>query len=449
MRKKALYFFIVFAVIIVVLYLWRYKQSQVFENRVPANATKVVNVNLRQIENHLLFDFLANPITYLKPRKRKDSLKKPRVSLNNGVSIPRNILFYSNSNKLKDNWFSSVIGITDLEKLSRFLVKEKFVKHTENKIIFYTKANIVLAIKDEQLILGLKSDKKATIFPLLISLFDIKDYLREDDTILKPLINSESDISFSLGDDWLEADFNKGFFELQGALDSDLFVTNVNQTPNENGIVSLSGKINRHNSTFKQFLADKKEKFNEITHLSLDSIIDKWNGKLNMNIASIEQKTDTIVSYEYDDDFNKVEIKSTQKKKIPTLSLILGQEKSSSLSDYFYSKNAIQIIENDTVFTAIPIYKFLAADVEENFELYITEKKKQSASMVTTSKLNFYFNAEKYMENPLDIPLNKDQKKLLKLVKTTKLDWTENNEFSLKINLKNTNRNFLGKLIKQ
>ena len=449
MRKKWGYFFIVFAIVLVVLYLWRYKQSQVFENRVPASASKVVNVNLRQIENHLLFDFLANPITYLKPRKRKDSLKKPRTSLTKGISIPQNVLFYTNSEEFKNNWFSSIITINNLEKLSRFLVKEKFAQRTEGNFVFYTKANVVLAIKDEQLIMGLKSDKKATIFQLLISLFDVKDYLPEDDTILKPLINSESDVSFSSGDDWLEANFNKGVFELQGKLSSDLFVTNANQTPNANGIVSLSGKINRHNSTFKQFLAVKKEKFNEITHLSLDSIVDKWNGKLNMNIASVEQKTDTIVSYEYDDDFNKVEIKSTQEKKIPSLGLTLGQEKSSSLSDYFYSKNAIQIIENDTVFTAIPIYKFLATDVEENFELYVTKKEKQSASMVTNSKLNFYFNAEKYMESPLDIPLNKDQKKLLKLVKTTKLYWTESNEFSLKINLKDANRNFLGKLIKQ
>lgn len=449
MRKKSLYFFIVFAIIIVVLYVWRYKQSQTFENRVPSNASKVVNVNLRQIENHLLFDFLSNPITYLKPRKRKDSLKKPKTSITKGLSVPRNILFYTNSDRLKNNWFSSIVEVNDKEKLTSFLLKEKFVKSTGKNINFYTKASFVLAIKNEQLIIAFKANKKANIYPLLVTLFDVKDFLRENTAILKSLTNSKSDISFSSGEGSIEANFNKGTFELQGTLVSNLFIDNDNQIPNENGVFAMLGEINKNNEIFKGFIKGKADKFNKITHLSLDSIVNKWNGKFNANITSIEQKTDTIISYEYDDDFNKVEIKSAQEKKIPTLMLALGQESTSSLSDYFYSKNTIQIIENDTIFTALPIYKFLVTNADENFKLYVAENESPSVSRVTTSKLNFYFNVEKYMETPLDIPLNKGQEKFLKLVKTTQLDWAENNEFSLRINLKNTRRNFLGQLIKQ
>lgn len=447
MRRKLLYLFIVFAILIVVLYLWRYRQPQVFENRVPANATKVVNVNLRQIENHLLFDFLSNPITYLKPRKRKDSLKKPRTSLTKGINIPTNILFYTNSDALKDNWFSSVVNVNDKEKLSRFLENKKFIKTTEKDAVFYTKANVVLAIKNEQLIIALRADQQ-DINRLMVSLFNTKDFLTEDAAILKPFINSKSDIGFSLGDDLLEANFNKGFFELQGILSSDMFTVNTNQIPEKSNVISLSGKVNTDNPLFKQFIADKKDKFNEIIHLSLDSITDKWDGKFNMDIASIDQKTDTIISYEYDDDFNKVEIKSTQEKKIPTLGLILGQENSSGLSDYFYSKNAIQIIENDTVLTAIPFFKFLATDAKDNLELRVNQKKIRPNSSLSSSKLNFYFNAEKYLENPLDIPLKADQEKLLKLVKTTNLVWSENDYLSFKIELKDDRRNFLGQMIK-
>lgn len=449
MRKKWLYFFIVFVTLVVVLYLWRYKQSQVFENRVPANATKVININLRQIENHLLFDFLANPITYLKPHKRKDSIKKPRLSLTKGISIPRNILFYSNADELKNNWFSSIVAINDKEDFFSFVLKEKFVKSIENETVFFTKDNFVLGVKDEQLIIGLKIDKKLNINQLLTSLFDVKDFLSEDTTVFKQLINSSSDIYYSSSNDFLQVNFNKGIFELQGNLNSDLFVVATNSVSDKSGVIALTVKINKNNKVFNQFLEDKKDKFNEITHLSLDSIVHKWNGKFNMNITSIEQRTDTIISYEYDDDFNKVEIKSTQEKKTPTLVLVLGQEKTSSLSDYFYGKNAIQVVDSDTIFTTIPVFKVLASNVEGDFKLRVNKYTNTVSPKTIPSKLSFYFNAEKYMKNPLDIPLNRDQEKLLKLVKTTNIEWTEKNIFSLKIALKNTNRNFMGQLIMQ
>ncbi|MBJ2174884.1 hypothetical protein JBL43_11595 [Aureibaculum sp. A20] len=449
MRKKGLYFFIVFVIVLVVLYVWRYKRAQVFENRVPANATKVINVNLRQIENHLLFDFLTNPITYLKSRKKKDSIKKPRTALTKGVSVPKNILFYTNPTDLSNNWFSSIVAINDTEELFKFLLKEGFKKIENNGIVYFSKANFVLSVKGEQFIIALKTSPKVDVSTTILTLFSEDDYLSEDAIILKPIVNNTNDISFSLGDDELNANFKDGFFELEGSLKSDLFLVNENPASDEDGVISMSGELNRNNAVFKQFLTDKKDKFNAFTHLSLDSIVNKWNGKFHMNITSIEQKTDTIVSYEYDDDFNKVEIKSTQDKRIPSLYANLGQQSVSSLTDYFYGKNAIQIIENDTVFTTIPVFKVLTTNVEDKFEIRVNKNKKSENTSATSSKFNFYFNTEKYMETPLDIPLTKDQQKFLQLVKSTKLEWTANDQFLLKINLKDVNRNFLGKLLKQ
>ncbi|WP_117879550.1 hypothetical protein [Aureibaculum luteum] len=448
MRKKGLYFFIVFVIVLVVLYVWRYKQAQIFENRVPANATNVVNVNLRQIENHLLFDFLTHPITYLKSRKKKDSIKIPRTSLTKGVSIPRNVLFYTNPTDLNNNWFSSIVAINDTDELFKFLLKEGFKRSENEGIIFFSKDNFVLSIKGERLIIALKTNRKVPINATILALFSEEDYLTKDAEILKPIVNSSNDICFSLGEDELNANFKDGLFELEGSLKSDLFLANENPITDTDEVISMSGKVNRENALFEQFLTDKRDKFNAFTHLSLDSIVNKWNGKFDMNITSIEQKTDTIVSYEYDDDFNKVEIKSTQEKSIPKLYLGLGQESTSSLSDYFYSKNAIQIIENDTVFTTIPIFKFLVTNANDNFELRVNKRGNTSNEATKASKLNLYIDVEKYVQNSLDIPLNNDQEKLLKLVKTTNLVWEEDNRFSLNINLKDSSRNFLGQLIK-
>ncbi|RPD95965.1 hypothetical protein EGM88_10875 [Aureibaculum marinum] len=448
MKKKWFYFLLVLAVFVGVMYLWRYKQSQIFEKRVPSFATKVINVNLRQIENQLLFDFLANPIVYIKSRKKKDSIKKTNTFLTKGVRIPKNILFYTNSEELKNNWFSSVIYLSNTPKFSAYLLEEKFKKEEVGDFVFYKKDKVILAIKNEQLIIALNF-RKPSIEPSIFELlFNNQNFLNKNATELKPIVNSQRDVSFSFGDDFLEAWFSKGTLTIKGRLSSNLFIVNSNDRINKNGIVSYAGKINKNNQLFKQFYADRKDKFNELTHLSLDSIISKWNGKISMNITAIDQKIDTIVSYEYDDDFNKVEKKVIQKQNIPTLALKLGQENTFSLSNYFYRKNAIQVVENDTVFTAIPILKFLTTDTKETFVLKVNQEENSSDVSSVTSKLNFYFNVEKYQKKPLDIPLNKIQKKMVKLVKTTTLEWKENNQFFLEINLKDKNRNFLGQLLK-
>lgn len=448
MRKKWLFFLILFVLVIAILYIWRYKQSQDFEKRVPAYATKVVNVNLRQIENHLLFDFLANPVTYLKPRKKKDTIEKPKFSLTRGVKIPKNILFYTNADHLENNWFSTVIDVNDKDELSRFLLKENFSKVMENETTFFTRANVVVAVRAEHLILGFKERKENNIRPILISCFENKDFLSEDNAVLKSLKNSKSDVVFLSNNTLLEANFKDGIFELEGELNSDLFVANENSNPDTDGVISFSGKLNKNHKAFNQIVTDKKSKFNEIMHLSLDSIVQKWNGNLNLNISSIEHKTDTIVSYEYDDDFNKVEIKSTQNKKIPKLNLILGQENVSTLSDYFYSKNAIQIVETDTIFTPIPFFKFLTTDTNTSLILRVNTANHKFIESISASKLKFYLNVEKYFESPLDIPIHKEQEMFLKPIKTTTIDWSADNQFLFKINLIDESRNFLGVFIK-
>lgn len=447
MRKRWLYFLILFVLIISILYVWRYNQSQVFEKRVPAFATKVVNVNLRQIENHLLFDFLTNPITYLKPRKKKDSIKKPKFSLTKGVRIPKNILFYTNADNLDNNWFSSVVEVSDPEELSRFLLKEKFKKTSEENIVLFTKSNLILAIKKEQLVCVFKTNSNINAVNRVNDLFGVKEYLNADDSLLKEITKSESDICFSLENSVLEANFRNGVFELQGLLNEDVFLANTNEASNRESVGIMSGQINKNNASFKKVVKNSKHKFDELTHLSLDSIIDKWNGEFKFNITSIEHKTDTIISYEYDEDFNKIETKTTQDKKIPTLSLVLGQEPPTRLSNYFYSKNAIQIIEEDTVFTKIPVFKFLATNTENDIALRVNGYS-QPVQSLTESKFNFYVNVEKYFQSPLDIPLNKDQEKFLKLIKNTEIDWAKDNRFVFKINLINKSRNFLGQFVK-
>ncbi|GEM_PF-5110069 len=449
MKKKVLYTLIGLAVLLLTVYLLRYNQSQVFEHRVPKSATKVVNVHLRQIENNLLFDFLAHPIIYLKSKLRKDSLKRKKFPFANGVEIPENILFFSNATSLDNHWFSSVFNVKDQENLTSYFLQEKFVKSNVEGMEFYSKGNWVIAIHENKLLLVIKRNHTAEISKIVASVFNEKAFLHQTSELLKPIILNESDVSFSSKEHgFLEANFKEGIFEISGNLDSDFFIADAYPIIKGNPISYLTAKVNKDNLFFQNFVLNTADKFKELTHLSLDSIVNKWDGKFYLKIDAIENKTDSIITYDYDDDFNKVEKMAIEKKNIPNLRIKLGQESPSNLWRYFWSKNAIQLHKGDTVFTTIPIYQFMATDAKENLELSVNNSVDQIHSKEISSKLNFYVDVEKYLQKPLDLPLKPNQKKVLDLIRKSSIHLSENNEFVLKIELKNRSRNFLGQLIK-
>ncbi|HBK71560.1 MAG TPA: hypothetical protein DDZ39_07900, partial [Flavobacteriaceae bacterium] len=441
MKKKILYTFVALTVLLLLVYLFRYNQSQVFEGRVPKDATTVVNVNLRQIENDLLFDFLAHPITYLKSRRReKDSIKKNKFPFINGIEIPENVLFFSNESTFKNHWLSTVFNLKDKEKFTHYFLREKFVKSSLGAIEFYTKGNLVLAIYKDKLIHVIKSrdfgSTEDDISKMVTSVFNESEFLSQESELLKPISTSKSDLSFSsTNTSFLEVNFKEGLLEVTGNLVSDFFMTSTSSEIVGNPVGFFTAKINKGNVHFKNIVAKGKVKFDRFTHLSLDSIVRKWNGKLNLNLISIENITDTIVTYEFDDDFNKVKKIATQEKAIPSLDIRLGKESQSDLSAYFWRKNAIQVHNNDTVFAALPIYKFDVVDANDIFELTSGQNFSSQDSKTTKSRLNFYFDMEKYLQQPLDVPLNSKQLKVLELIKSSSIFWSENNEISLKIEM--------------
>jgi len=452
MKKKLGYTFIIFTILLVITYIVRYKQALTFSNRIPQTATSIINIDARQLEHHILVDFLTHPITYLKSDTKKDSVKKQKFSLTKGVQIPKNVLFFTNNTTLSNAWFSSMFNVSDSEELSKYLIAKKFKKSSFENSTIYSKDYVVFVLKNKQLIIALKNDKKTDIVSTTQNIFDETDFLSEASALLEPIINSTSDICFTTQkNDILEANFKKGALEIEGKTnpDFDLFMTRMQPEYTRNSLAFISGKINKKHRLFQNGLKKMNpSKFKKFTHLSLDSIINQWNGSFSFNLKSITSKTDTIITYDYDDDFNKVEIKSTQKLIIPELEFELKSEKDSILYNYFLNKNAIQVIESDTLFVAFPLYKLYAHPIKNN--VMISDKKGFHSMPVKESefKLKGYFNIEEYLDNQVDVIHMPMDNKYIQLFKEASFQKSNKNKLYIKVYLKNTDRNFLGQFIK-
>ena len=445
--KKRYAFLLMISILLISIYIFRYKRALNFNHRVPRTATALVNIDLRQLEHHVLVDFFKNPFTYI---SFKSSKTKDRKSFIDAISIPRNILFFNNDSNVKGAWFSSFIKVNSNKELTAYLVAQKFNKTKWKDFDVFSKNNIVLAVHNNRLVVAYKMYKETSILYALEAIFNETDFYPKTSAILKPIITSRSDMSFiTLNNDFLEANFKKGLFEITGHISSDIFMAQKQSELPANSVALIVAKINKKNSLFNDFFGKlNQSKFKELTHLSVDSIARKWNGTLYFNLKSVLTRTDTIITYDYDDNFNKIEKKATQKVAVPELVFNLEREEDAKLYDYLLEEKAIQIVENDTLFTAIPIYKLYAHRTKKGLEISTDIAISEIPVKENMNKLNAYFDIEKYMQYQLGFTFLPTEKKYIELIKKTSIQLSEKDELSLEIDLINKKRNFLGQFIK-
>lgn len=244
--------------------------------------------------------------------------------------------------------------------------------------------------------------------------------------------------------DYVELALNDGELTINGTLNDSFnwFLPTQTKQYNDSVVAFTSGKLNV--KTLQQLTEKQKKKFSKLTSLSLDAIMQKWSGDFSLNIASIEHKTDTIVTYEYDDDFNKVEKKSTQKLVNPNLNFNVSGVQ---LYDYFVAQNAIQLVEGDSLFTTIPLFKLYANHSNEAITISSDKEMKLQNSKTSDSKFSLFLNIEKYLKNQLDFYTIKEDEYIDLLQKMT-ASISKDNQLSVKIELKNKTRNVAGQFIK-
>lgn len=433
MRKKIAYFFLFLVIALAIAYFFRYKQSLSYTNKVPASAKAVLHLNLRQLEHKVLMDALQNPLAYidLKSSKKEDDKKK---DLLDGISIPKNLFLYATNGSI----ISNKIDIKDKEDLDTFLKQEQFKKTQLGAISIYKKGLLHIATQNEFLVFAYSNKNMNT---LLKDTFLNTNFLDEDDALLKQLKSNDSDgVLASKEGDFIVFNIKNGEATIEGTLKefSDLFLPITTENYNDSLVAYTSGKIAIR--SVKPLISKRqKEKFNKLTSLSLDSIITKWNGEFNFNINAIQSKIDTIITYEYDDDFNKIEKKSTQKVINPNLDF---QLKGKTLYTYFVNEKAIKLVEVDSLFTTIPIGKLYANHTEDVF-LVSSSKAPKTFEKNNTNKFQLFLNIEKYLANQLDFYTIK-QGNETDLLQNASLIITKSDSIKASVKLKNKSRNFIG-----
>ncbi len=220
----------------------------------------------------------------------------------------------------------------------------------------------------------------------------------KDNKWITALSKSKSHVTYITKKGETKLQFKDGEAVLEGSLETkeeDAYPKKVFYDRFINAAVEFywDGNFN-HNKNREQFIASwRNNTFLKKVNINVPEIAELTNGFFYAGVTGTTMQTDTIVTYGYDDNFNKIEQKTLQEKEVPSIILNLGREKQ-PLKNYL--KEQELLTEND-IFKSIPLYQF---HVEEDTTAttFKTQKIKERTEQITSSNfmnLSIDFNRAK------------------------------------------------------
>jgi len=358
MKKKYIFLIIIVLLSIGVYFLFFHKDKSL--KYIPENADIVVLVDVKKAKRQYISSYIAHPSKWF---EEKNGAKNKISVTDSGLEIPDFLqIFHLNNTKISE-WYT-VLEINDKEKLSLFLKDRKFIN--DGKGIFKSNQFFV-KINGEKCIVG-TSD---------LNFNNIGKPFSEK--FRNNVLNADSFMGDGLGSISFISELRTQNFSVD-LQDDEIEIKNKQNSTNFELLISGLYKKT-------QFLeADlDSENIKKISSVFKENIKDSaLVNDLKMS-ANLTQVNDTIVSYEYDDNFNEIEKITYQKIVQPDFEIVLQTSNPEKAWMYFKNKKWINAKNQ---FTAIPFQPNLISVNKNHISIKSTRK---SVKINETKNQNYIF----------------------------------------------------------
>jgi hypothetical protein len=358
MKKKYIFLVIIILLSVGVYFVLFHKDKSL--KYIPENADVIVLVDVKKAKRQYISSYLMHPSKWFEEKKEK----KNKISIrDSGLEIPDFLqIFHLNNTKISE-WYT-VLEINDKEKLSLFLKDRKFIN--DGKGIFKSNQFFV-KINGEKCIVGTSDLNFNNIEKPFSQKF--RNNVLNADSFMDDGLGSISFIS-ELRTQNFSIDLKDDEIEIKNEQNSTNFESLISDLYKETQFLDAeldSENIKKIGSVFKENLTDSAS----VNHLKM--------------CANLTQVNDTIVSYEYDDNFNEIEKISYQKIVQPDYEIVLQTSNPEKAWTYFQNKKWINA---QNQFTAIPFQPNLIGVNKNQISIKSTRK---SVKLNETKKQNYIF----------------------------------------------------------
>ncbi|MDH5379784.1 MAG: hypothetical protein OEW75_02965 [Cyclobacteriaceae bacterium] len=296
MRKRTLALLIPL-ILFLCFYGWlEYRQWKSFQHTLPNDIEMVLKINTDRIYVKMLKYMILHPSTI---SSKKDS----STSIEKGFSLPANLFLYSR--KSSPGSISLSLPLNNQQQASEYLAEKLKLEEINNNLnenwLGYSSQYTTSLSISNNLALFTYPDKLNKPADQLFSTISDNQLVQ----IVNKLNDTESDLFFYLNNSFINIDFDGDQIHFSGELDY--------QDTTHSPIPFLN-----------HFLSP-----NIIKNL-FNNLVNKTT-LVNLQVEGILSRMDTVITYTYDDDFNKIESKEIKSTPFPGIKLQVVY--SDSLSD--------------------------------------------------------------------------------------------------------------------
>lgn len=371
---------IILVVFVVIYNSW---QSKSYKNVVHANATTIIKINLVALGKTIAWDFIGNRKYY--SSKEIDSIKSTHKT-ENGIRIPANLFLYTVPKASKTIFCT--LKITDSTQAISYLSKELQLSQDIKGQKFCYKTNkkgtISLSQLHQTIVLAF-SYKEEDILKIFEDLLVDKKYMLPTHDLLQKAKNEEHHLSF-LGEknSMLYLDSKDGKIEFTGKIKKPSFIH-----PKETQEVPLFSK----KPSIQMYLAGNikddtylQNKLRDILTWKPSPLFKEDNSLLTFKLEGNTFQKDSVITYEYTDDFEKVPVVSIKEKKVPKMMFSFKIDSTNNIETLLKNKG---IISENRFIKQMPLYQYYAKQKANEFRIS-TSKDFMASFQKTKISANFF-----------------------------------------------------------
>ncbi|MBS9461363.1 hypothetical protein KIM67_03000 [Flagellimonas sp. 389] len=393
-------FFVLVALAIGYYLYTSYKKSSALLGVVHQDAHSIVKVGIHDLKETLVLDALGAPRYYYKNGKSSSSDTKDKDEEKEGTGVelmPYNLLLFTMPDI--DNTVFSVFRVHDAIDFEKYIKKEIDDKvdkiHVSDaktyRFAWFKNGNIALAWNTEKLIAAAspkieRSNIKTVFKEVLVDGKTIDD---SDHDLIEAVKEASGHLVYADAKGTSTVSFEDGTAVLKGNSATNRsyakeFVTPVYKNPS----LSFHYDLNLEQSSEKKELAQKLNgiSFFSKNNLTPIQLLQPFDGALSFCIAGRTAQNDTIVTYGYDDNFEKIAQKTIEQKEVPQLYLNLGSSQG-SVKEYLLGAGALS---NSDVFKPFPLYQLRVSENDSR----TTFNTGDSISSQTQKASSYFFNLQ-------------------------------------------------------
>jgi len=366
---------------------FKYRQIQANNVSVPVSTSALLKINVDELYKTIAVSYIKHPNQYSGADKK--GIKEKIDDLNTGLKIPANIYIYSLNGKAKTTFFST-FEIADTLAFNRFIQKKSslpLIKKDSN--FFQSKDSTFFILFNKTTVAFAYTPQKEQVKTTLVEILNRKNMIKVGESRFKQLVNLSDHISFQNTGNFSKINFTDGKISFSNEFINQMIVPAAkpqHRLLNPESTVSmwLNGK-------FKSDLIKKNQTVSP-SLLSKDSFFRFYKDYVDFEWTNTITQVDTVVGYEYNDDFERVEKKLFQNRKIPSISMNLTAN-DREVSDYLKSLDALDQSTGKISSSMIPLCQVYFKGNSGNIQLSTVQNAKPDLKR-TSSDDFFYFKVD-------------------------------------------------------